>query len=200
MTAVLHPCIKAVKYYYLTIDNHQKTNSHNSNNPVYEITIIFIKKMRTPYSYMFLVIMSITFSSQVAYGQALTVQWQQLYGGNDHDNGTAGIIATGGGYLFGAWSFSSGGDHLTATYGNSDFWVIRTDDYGNMLWEQSYGGEGVDILTDMVTSSNGYILAGYSNSSSMQVNDHHGAPYPNSADDFWVVGIDTGGNLLWSKS
>lgn len=155
--------------------------------------------MRTPYSFFFALIIAITFSSQVAYGQALPMQWQQLYGGYDFDNGNAGIMATGSGYLFGSMSFSSDGDHHASSNGIADFWVIRTDDFGNLLWEQSYGGENIDILSDMIKSSKGYILSGYSASWGMQVNGHHGSPSrPN--DDMWLVGIDTGGALLWSKT
>jgi len=72
-------------------------------------------------------------------------------------------------------SFGAGGD---------DFWVLRLDKDGNVLWQKTYGGLGNDgAYSIRQTSDVGYIVAGYTYS--------FGAVTP----DFWVLKIDSNGNI-----
>ena len=49
--------------------------------------------------------------------------------------------------------------------GGYDCWLIKTDENGKMQWNQTYGGEGDDIVYSLVEISNGgYAIAGETNS------------------------------------
>jgi hypothetical protein len=73
---------------------------------------------------------------------------------------------------------------ITNSFGNdngtSDFWLIKTDDDGNMIWNQTYGGaENDEALCVQQTTDGGYVVAGYTASFG---ND-------NGTADFWLVKV-----------
>lgn len=81
--------------------------------------------------------------------------WEQTYGGEDApDNGAkvqgtsdGGFIIFGRTHTFGAGSF--------------DLWLIKTDEYGNMIWDRTFGDENQSTFLDgQQTSDSGYILLG----------------------------------------
>jgi hypothetical protein len=70
-----------------------------------------------------------------------------------------------------------------------DFYLVRTDPDGNMLWDHRYGGSGDDECRSVVeTSDGGYVLAGYTNS------------FGTGNYDFWMVGVSSSGDSLWSET
>lgn len=83
--------------------------------------------------------------------------------------------------------------------GNGDFWVVKTDDNGNEVWQQCYGGSDVDIAYAIKkvrgeNNNNGYIIVGITHSNDGDVTGLQGLS------DIWVVRIDMSGNLVWQKS
>ena len=76
------------------------------------------------------------------------------YGGGAYDTSTS-IIKTGdGGYALAGYTKSSGA-------GDYDFWLVKTDATGNMVWSKTYGGTGDDRAYSLVqTGDGGYALAG----------------------------------------
>ena len=86
-------------------------------------------------------------------------EWSQNYGGQYNDYGNSVKQTPDGGYVVGGYSssFSAGGD--------SDFWIFKTDADGVEEWNQSYGGtEDEDFESLALTTDDGYILAGMSDS------------------------------------
>jgi len=79
------------------------------------------------------------------------------------------------------WTYSLGA-------GMHDFYFVKTDSLGNLLWAKSYGGSDADIgqcFTE--TKDNGFILVGMTTSF-------------NAVDyDLYVIKIDSIGNTIWSK-
>jgi len=71
-----------------------------------------------------------------------------------------------GGYLIGGTSLSSvSGNKASASFGSSDYWLVKLDANGSKQWEQPLGGNGGDWLKSLQqTSDGGYILGGYSSS------------------------------------
>jgi hypothetical protein len=71
--------------------------------------------------------------------------WSKTYGGEK----AYSLVAT-----------SDGGYALAGfTYGD-DFWLVKTDAFGNMEWNMTYGGEGVEWAESVIqTSDGGYALA-----------------------------------------
>ena len=79
-------------------------------------------------------------------------------------------------------------------YRNGDYWVIKLDTAGNLLWQKTYGGTGVESLPFLTKSiAGGYIITGGSASNDGDASANHGGT------DCLVIKIDENGNKIWSK-
>jgi hypothetical protein len=110
------------------------------------------------------------------------IVWNQTYGGTEMDWGYSVVPTSDGGYAIAGYtdSFDAGGH---------DFWLIKADSAGNMMWNQTYGGTQKEEAYSMVqTSDGGYALAGWTNSS--RTGSH----------DFWLVKTDSLGNMEWNQT
>lgn len=122
--------------------------------------------------------------------------WERSFGGSGIDDGYAATTTNDGNYLIAGSAISSDGD-ISSAKGNSDVWVIKIDDNGTMLWEKSYGGTEFDAAFAIAKSARGfdsYVIAGNSKSIDGDTTSNNGE------NDFWVLKIDSSGNLLFEKS
>jgi parallel beta-helix repeat protein len=110
-----------------------------------------------------------------------TTDWNETYGGTG-DEVACSLVQTGdGGYALAGYTNSSGA-------GSNDFWLVKTDSSGAMMWNKTYGGTGNDYALSLVrTSDGGYALAGYTYS--------FGAGCR-----FWLVKTDSSGVMMWNKT
>lgn len=123
-----------------------------------------------------------------------TVQWKKCYGGNYYDDFGCVRVAGDGGLILAGGSQSNDGD-VTGNHGSSDFWLVKTDVNGALLWQKSYGGPDYEKAADVrECPDGGYILSGFSESNAGDVTGNHG-DY-----DMWVVKTDATGNLQWQRS
>lgn len=122
-------------------------------------------------------------------------QWDKDYGGTDFDYLTSVIQTADGGYMIGGYSKSGiGGNKTQNTKGLNDYWILKTDALGNVLWNKDYGGSGEDKLNAVLqTADGGYLLAG---SSSSGINGDK-SQFSKGGTDYWVLKIDSVGNKLW---
>ncbi|HLG36193.1 MAG TPA: SprB repeat-containing protein, partial [Bacteroidia bacterium] len=130
-----------------------------------------------------------------------SVQWKKCYGGTLDDYGYSIRQTTDGGYIVAGSSQSVDGD-VIMQIGNFDFWIIKLDAAGNILWQKSLGGTEWDWTRSIrQTTDGGYIIAGNTYSNNGNVNGWH--PGYNSSGgilpDGWLVKIDSAGNLQWQK-
>lgn len=122
------------------------------------------------------------------------IEWQQTYGGSDDDNLREGVVDADGNLILVGGSFSNDGD-LPGNYGGLDWWALKIDLVGNVIWSQNYGGTLVDRLHGLDHSANGgFILAGFTYSNNNDVSYNHGS------NDMWLVEIDSNGQLIWEKT
>ncbi len=85
-------------------------------------------------------------------------EWDKTYGGTGSENGWDIVGTSDGGYALTGWTSSFGA-------GGYDFWLVRTDESGEMEWSRAYGGTGYDEARSLVqTSDGGYAIAGRSGS------------------------------------
>lgn len=107
--------------------------------------------------------------------------WNQSYGGNGDAYGYSVISLSDGSYL---------AIGMTRSLGelNGDAWLIKIDSDGNEIWNQSYGGNGTDIIRSIVLTDNGYLLAGNTNS------------YGNGNNDIFIIKVDQAGVQQWSQT
>jgi hypothetical protein len=114
---------------------------------------------------------------------ASSMMWSQTYGGAADDEATAVIQTSDGGYALAGYTNSFGA-------GGYDFWLVKTDAYGNMEWNQTYGGAVSERASSLVeTSDGGYAIAGSTHFSS--------GP---GAYDCWLVKTDAHGNTEWKQT
>jgi hypothetical protein len=122
------------------------------------------------------------------------LQWEKSFGGSDTEQVSLIRPARDGGYIVSGRSNSVDGD-VTGNHGGYDIWVVKMDSLGNLQWERSYGGSGDETGgTINPTSDGGFIMQGSSNSTDGDVTGNHGGY------DFWVVKIDSVGNIQWERS
>jgi predicted secreted protein len=82
------------------------------------------------------------------------LEWHREHGGIAGDSARSLVATFDGGYAL-------AGDTKSFGAGGTDFWLVKTDAYGNMEWNQTYGGADYDTAYSLVaTSDGGYALAG----------------------------------------
>jgi len=88
-------------------------------------------------------------------------------------------------------------DHNLLPGSSADIWVIKIDKLGNILWQNSYGGDGEESRPYVVEVAGGYVIF-CSSSSSKQV------PNKNATNkglaDYWLFRINAAGVKDWDES
>ncbi len=136
-----------------------------------------------------------------------TIEWQQIYGGIN-DEGTGGWDfpgsyieqTTDGGYILGTSSKSGiSGNKTSLNKGGTDYWIVKLDHSGNILWEKDFGGNHSDQLSIVHELDAGYIVGG--SSDSPFGGDKNSNQYGGAGDtDYWVIRLDKSGNKIWDYS
>jgi hypothetical protein len=126
------------------------------------------------------------------------ILWQNTIVGNGGDYLNSVIETTDGGYMLGG-SSSSGisGDKTEVNQGFSDYWVLKLDESGNIMWQNTIGGNEDEQLPSVIeTTDGGYLLGGYSYSGiSGDKTEASQGSY-----DYWVVKLDESGNIEWQNT
>ena len=115
--------------------------------------------------------------------QAPYLQWSTTYGGSEDDYAFEIEVLMDGFLIAGhTKSFGNGND----TY---DFYLIRTDEMGNILWTKTYGGAQDEVLLSCSqTHDGGFILSGYTKTWAQGISDGY------------IVRVDKNGDTLWTKN
>jgi hypothetical protein len=132
--------------------------------------------------------------SSTAFSQS--IMWEKNYGGDQYDWGRD-ILALENGHLIYLCTARSD-EHDLSTAGNhalGDFWVVETDDMGNILWSKCYGGTGIEHARSIILDEDGnYVVCGHSASADGDITGNHGV------NDSWVIRISPTGALLQERS
>ncbi|MCK4585347.1 T9SS type A sorting domain-containing protein [candidate division WOR-3 bacterium] len=109
--------------------------------------------------------------------------WTRIYGGIGEEFGASVRQTIDGGYIVVGKTTSYGA-------GMEDVWLLKTDEFGNIEWTQTYGGAGPDIgVSVQQTTDSGYVIAGYTAS-------------VDSFDSFnvYLLKTDENGDTLWTRT
>ncbi|MBA6316438.1 putative metal-binding motif-containing protein [Cellulophaga baltica] len=118
--------------------------------------------------------------------------FSKTYGTNEFETGSFIFDTSDGGFLTAGSQYSPTVNNFIGSY---SFWVVKFDIEGNLEWEKSYGGPNDDSISVMKeTSDGGYIMGGISTSEEGNVYINYGNF------DWWVVKIDSSGNIQWVKT
>ena len=106
-------------------------------------------------------------------------KWNKTYGGYDYDFGSNIQLVDNNGFIITGYTSSYGPN-------NCNFWLIRTDEYGNLIWDKIFGGNLCDSGFYSLYCDNGFISVGYTES------------YGSGDYDGWILKTNFDGNLIWN--
>lgn len=120
------------------------------------------------------------------------IQWQRYFGGTNNDRSYDAIQTREGNFLIVGTTESNDVD-VKNPKGSYDVWVVMVSPFGDMIWENSYGGSLVDEASRVIEDSYGnYRIIGNTHSEDMDVIDSRGSS------DVWQIIIDKSGKLIGS--
>jgi hypothetical protein len=109
-------------------------------------------------------------------------EWEENYGGASYDRAYSVQQTSDGGYI-------TAGFRLDLNAGGHNPYVVKTDNFGDIIWTRVYGGEYWDVAYSIQqTNDGGYIIAGETYS--------FGAGY----NDVYIVKTDPAGDTLWTRT
>ncbi len=122
-----------------------------------------------------------------------TFQWDKTIGGSKDDFLNSAVLTNDGGYLLGGSSISSAsGDKSDNSFGNEDYWLVKVNGSGTVVWDQTFGGDTTDILQNIVLENNEIFIGGssISDSSGVKTTDSYGGF------DFWIIKLSITGAIV----
>jgi len=112
-------------------------------------------------------------------------QWYKEYDFGDadnYDNRMEAVCKTSdGGFILTGWGSDT----------SFDYWMIKTDEYGNELWDKTFGGSGDDYGHNKdcyQTSDGGFVMGGFSSS------------FGAGRYDMWIIKTDSNGDMVWDTT
>ena len=127
-----------------------------------------------------------------------TIEWQQSYGGMFVDELRSLEQTFDGGYILGGYSNSpASGNKTDDNKGVGDYWVVKIDKKGAIIWQKTIGGNQDDQLFVVhQTYDKGFVLGGSSNSGGSDDKTKNNS----NGTDFWVVKLNEEGKILWQET
>jgi len=109
--------------------------------------------------------------------------WTKTYGG-EYDDSTYWVEPTvDGGYIL------SGASNSINHGLSMDAYAVKTDNWGNLIWDKTWGGGEEDgVGTVCLCSGGGYTFGGFTYS------------YGEGENDFWFIRTDEFGNTIWTST
>lgn len=121
------------------------------------------------------------------------IEWQKTFGGTESDYAYAGLEDNDGNFVVGGFTYSFSGD-VTGNHGIGDYWVVKLNPSGNLIWQKCFGGSGQDEGRTISLASDGsYLVNGWTDSANGDV------PYNNGGRDMWVINVNQNGDLVWGR-
>ena len=127
--------------------------------------------------------------------EAGEIIWQKTYGGSENEFAYSSAITDDSGLIAVGLTESNNGDVSGYHGGVYDYWAIKVDSLGVLEWQKCFGGSVTDRgYAVSLALDKGFFFTGYSNSDDGDVTENIGYA------DFWILNMDSLGNLDWQKS
>jgi hypothetical protein len=107
--------------------------------------------------------------------------WTKHYGTNEWDFANSMDTCADGGFIMAGKTYDTGNAY-------SDIMIVKTDADGNEQWQKKIGGNLDDVANSILSTTDGYLLCGATNSI--------GA----GGKDIYIVKIDLSGNVVWERT
>ncbi len=126
--------------------------------------------------------------------------WQMSYGGSGDDRLVdIEVLSDGSILLLGSSDSPISGDKTDAKIGALDYWLIKTDNIGNVIWDKSIGGTGNDGASSIEVSNDEEFIYVSGVSESPVSGDKTESSFDGSA-DIWTLKLDNTGIPIWDKT
>jgi len=126
--------------------------------------------------------------------------WEGRYGGASTEEMFELQLTSDGGVILGGASSSApdpAQGKSSPHYGDFDFWILKLDGNGEVVWDRSYGGADLDVIFGLEElADGGFILGGASKSGPSGTKTSAGY----GLYDLWLVRIDADGNQVWDRT
>lgn len=110
------------------------------------------------------------------------ILWTKAFGGTNDETINSIKQTLDGGFIAVGNTFSFG-------YGLNDFYIVKTDSNGNIIWNKSIGGSGNENAYSVVqTVDSNYVIVGFT--STIGAGDK----------DVFITKLSNNGNIIWMKS
>lgn len=129
-----------------------------------------------------------------------TLQWEQSFGYSGADYGTHLLAISDGGYLLSGVldvtaSNGLGNKSSTRKHAGGDYWALKLNPSGELLWRNYFGGLQTDTPYGLVEAADGgFLIAGSSDSADTDITSNIGSY------DAWVVKINGDGQKQWERN
>ncbi len=114
-----------------------------------------------------------------------TLVWQKNFGGGQDDRGYSVEKTSDGNFILVGNARSNDGD-VTGFHNWEDYWVVKFNNSGTLLWQKILGGDRDDSAHSVALTPDGYIISGYTDSTDGDITTNHGQF------DLWVVKLKEG--------
>ncbi|QQX77424.1 MULTISPECIES: hypothetical protein [Aequorivita] len=126
--------------------------------------------------------------------------WSKTYGGSDDESASRITKTNDGGYLLSGFTTSNDGD-VSENEGFQDYWVVKVDAAGTILWEENFGFSGSDqAYKAFQTSDGGYFVTGFFDvSASGGGGNDVGRGTLHGVGEFWGIKLKADGTKEWRR-
>jgi hypothetical protein len=95
------------------------------------------------------------------------------------------------------YDFTKLGNHLLFGAGNRDIFIVKYNNFGNVMWAKAEGGSSIDYITDISCGpANNYYLTGYF---SGYTTFRDTTIYSDGGTDIFLAKYNSFGNLEWAR-
>lgn len=115
------------------------------------------------------------------------ISWSNFYNYSYSDKFRSGLETPKGNLVFFGTVDSISTDFLSQSTNRQDFWLVKTDPYGTVLWSKTYNHDIYDVAASHIqTDDHGFLLAGQT--------------YETSHLDGFLIKTDFNGLLEWNRT
>ena len=121
-------------------------------------------------------------------------EWTKFFGGTFTDTALDVVQTNDNGFIILGTSDSTDTD-ITNPKGDYDFWIIKINSTGTLVWEKSLGGSQIDKASKISKTNDGnFLCIGNTRSTDLDVSNNQGGG------DLWLVKFSESGNIIWEKT